>query len=187
MSNRQVTLTAFALATIATTLVAPAALANDWSSHGLNQSHQRLSSERSGATFGGQRWTFTLPQSTGSVSSPAVADGLLVFGAIDGMVRAVGATDGQLRWQTMLGESVIAAPAIDRGKVFVPSLDGKLYALHLGTGAPAWDKDLAGLQLGSPVIADGAIIVAAGFPHRKIVKIDAANGATLWESPADIL
>ena len=188
MSNRRISLVALALAaTVATTLVPRAARAIDWSSHGLNRSHQRLTAERSGAAFRGDSWTFTLPETTASVSSPAVADGYLVFGAFDGIVRAVGASDGQLRWQAKLGDTVYAAPAIDRGKVFVPSVDNKLYAFHLATGDVAWEKDLGGLQMSSPVVVDGAVIVAAGFPNRRVVKIDAATGETLWETAGDIL
>lgn len=187
MINVRIVGRAFMVAAMLAVFFPSLATADDWSSHGLNLSHQRLTAERSGAAFRGARWTLPFSGETGSVSSPAVADDHLVFGDFDGVVRAVGATDGQLRWQVKVGQAIYAAPAIHRGKVFVPSLDNKLYAFRLSNGTVAWQKELGGLEFASPVVSDGALIVAAGFPNRKIIKLDAATGETLWESPADAL
>src|SRR5260221_1575676 len=66
-------------------------------------------------------------------------------------------------------------------------MDRKLYAFRLVDGSVAWTKQMAGLELASPVIADDAIIISAGFPERKIVKLDATTGETLWVSSSDVL
>src|SRR6185295_14151021 len=70
------------------------ARADDWSSRGLEPTHQRASAERSGPLFRAGHWGFTVPGGAGMVSSPAVADGIVVFGAMDATVRALRATDG---------------------------------------------------------------------------------------------
>ncbi|HEY2903193.1 MAG TPA: PQQ-binding-like beta-propeller repeat protein [Polyangia bacterium] len=118
-------------------LTAPrAAHADDWLSHGMDAAHSRFSTERSGAGFAAGGWTFALPDGVATVSSPAVADGYVVFGAFDGLVRALRAADGQLLWQTKLGDTIYAAPAVDRGKVFVSSVDRKLYAISATAPSP---------------------------------------------------
>lgn len=163
------------------------ARADDWISHGANAAHARLSAERSGAGFGAGGWTYALPTGAATVSSPAIADGYVVFGAFDGVVRALRARDGQLLWSAKVGDTIYAAPAIDRGKVFVPSLDSKLYAFRLADGSIAWTKEMGGLEMASPIVVDGAVIVSAGFPQRHIVKLDGATGQTVWVSPSDAL
>ncbi|HXI55565.1 MAG TPA: PQQ-binding-like beta-propeller repeat protein [Polyangia bacterium] len=161
--------------------------ADDWISHGADAAHTRFSAERSGAAFAAGSWTFSLPPTAMTVSSPAVADGFVVFGDFNGVVRALRASDGRLVWQRTVGDTIYAAPAVDRGKVFVPSLDRKLYAFRLADGSVAWTKEMGGLEMASPIVTDGALIVSAGFPERKIVKLDAATGETLWVSQSNTL
>ncbi|HEY0705964.1 MAG TPA: PQQ-binding-like beta-propeller repeat protein [Polyangia bacterium] len=175
------------LASLATLLASNVARADDWPSRGLAPDNQRASAEKIGGTFGAGRWAFQLPPGTATVATPAVADGHVVFGAFDGILRAIGEVDGQLRWQLVLGDGVYATPVIDRGRVFVPALDRQLHAISLRDGKTIWTKDLGGLAMGSPVLHEGALVVAAGFPHRSVWKIDAATGETLWKTSDDIL
>jgi outer membrane protein assembly factor BamB len=181
------TLRAGLLASLATALAANVARADDWPSRGLATNNQRASGEQIGGTFAAGRWAYQLPPGVATVASPAVADGYVVFGAFDGVVRTIGEIDGRLRWQVSLGDGVYATPVIDRGRVFVPALDRHLYALSLRDGKTLWKKDLGGLAMGSPVLHDGALIAAAGFPQRAVWKVDAATGETLWKTSDSVL
>ena len=129
--------------------------------------------------FRAGHWSFAVPGGAGMVSSPAVADGIVVFGAMDATVRALRATDGRPLWQFKAGDGVPASPAIHRGRVFVPSLDGALYALRLSSGALAWKKDLGGLEQSSPLIIGDSrgdsVVVAGGFPFAQDIPVDAAT------------
>src|SRR5450432_710911 len=163
------------------------ARADDWSSAGGDPSHQRKSAEQSGPAFGARHWSTTLAPATTTVSSPAVADGIVVVGARDGVIRALGASDGRLLWQFATGDSVQASPAVLKGKVVVPSLDGKLYGLHLADGRIAWQKDGGGLGQSSPAVIGDSVIVARGYPRRSLRRIDVVTGDTLWETSPEVL
>jgi MYXO-CTERM domain-containing protein len=160
-----------------------AARAGDWSGHGLDLARSRSSVEQSGAAFDDGRWTFSLPGGVVTVSSPAVADDKVVFGAFDGVIRAIDASDGKPRWEHRVGDAVYAAPAIDAGRVFVAAVDKRIYALRLSDGATIWSKDLGGLSMGAPAVVDGSVIIAAGFPQRLLFKLSAATGRTVWQTP----
>src|SRR6185436_8461614 len=71
------------------------ARADDWTSAGLDATHARASTERSGSRFTGERWTQTFAANAYGLSSPATADGIVVVGGHDGLVHAVAASDGR--------------------------------------------------------------------------------------------
>ena len=174
---------------IAWSLSLGAAHADDWTSLGLDATRTRATNERSGDAFRGSEWRYTLPAVADAiervlVSSPAVADGVLVFGTTTREVVALGATDGRLRWRFAARDGIHASPAIVRGKVIVPSFDGNLYALRLADGAPLWTRNLGSVAFSSPAPVDDSVIVSSGFPGHRLLRVDAATGAVLWETPA---
>ena len=180
--------TIFAATGVALSLASAPVRADDWSSHGLDPAHARASAERSGASFRAGRWTSAITGTpAGIVSSPAVADGVVVYGTVDGLVRAQRAVDGRALWQFKTGNSVLSSPAIHNGRVFVPSLDMMLYALRLTDGSVVWKKDLGGIEFSSPTVIGDSLIVAGGFPQHKVFRIDTATGATIWETPAGVM
>lgn len=72
-----------------------------------------------------------------SASTAAVrADGVIVVGADDGIVRAFNPDDGRIRWTYQAEEEIYSSPAIGPdGSIYIGSLDGKLYKLA-GNGSP---------------------------------------------------
>jgi outer membrane protein assembly factor BamB len=165
------------------------ARADDWTSLGLDASRTRATTERSGDAFRSAEWRYTLPAVAEAiervlVSSPAVADGVVVFGTTTGEVVALGATDGRVRWQFRARDGIHASPAIVRGKVIVPSFDGNLYALRLADGATLWTRNLGSVAFSSPAPVEDTVVVSTGFPGQRLVRVDAATGAVLWETPA---
>ncbi len=165
--------------------------ADDWTSVGLNATHARATTERSGDRFTGQRWSQPFAGNAYGISSPATADGIVVVGGHDGFIHAVAASDGHALWEFRTGDSVEASPAILNGLAFVPSQDGKLYALHLADGQLAWQHDLGGLEQSSPIVVhdrlgDG-VVVAHGFPGRTLVRLDAVSGDVIWETTPDVM
>jgi len=123
------------------------------------------------------------------LSSPVVAQGLVVFGSGDGHVYALDAQSGALRWKFRTGDVVHASPAVADGTVFVGSWDGRFYALDLATGAERW-RFQAGLdplmhnQQGfqsSAAVADGVVYV--GCRDSNLYALDAKTGAERWRFP----
>jgi len=120
------------------------------------------------------------------LSSPVVAQGLVVFGSGDGHVYALDAASGALRWKFRTGDVVHASPAVADGVVFVGSWDGRFYALDLATGAERW-RFQAGLdplmhnQQGfqsSAAVVDGVVYVGCRDAH--LYALDAKTGAERW-------
>src|SRR6185369_5658108 len=69
---------------------------------------------------------------TGSnqLSSPAVADGVVVTGDFTGAVIGLDLASGRELWRFMTGDGVYSSPLVLDGTIFVGSDDGKLYALR---------------------------------------------------------
>jgi MYXO-CTERM domain-containing protein len=166
---------------------APAALANDWPSLGLDDGRGRASDEKSGAPFS-IAWNAS-PSAGAFVSSPAVVDGFVVVAGAQGDITALNAADGTQAWTTKATGAMGASPAIDHGRIYFPTLSGQMQALHFGTGAVAWSRAFGGQNYGSPaVVADSlgaSLVLAAGFPQQKIVRLSASTGATQWETAPD--
>lgn len=168
-------------------LGASPAFANDWPSLGLDGSRGRATDEKGGGTFS-IAWNAS-PSAGAFVASPAVVDGMIVVAGAQGDVTALSATDGSKVWATKAAGGIGASPAIQGGRIYVPSLSGQMQALRLGSGAVAWSRTFGGQNYGSPaVISDGvgkSLVLAAGFPQQKIVRVSASTGDTQWETARD--
>ncbi len=77
---------------------------------------------------GQQDWTFTTPSQL-AVASPVLSDALdvLVFGAADTYVYAVGAYNGTLLWKFQTADVVSSKGCIDeaRAVVYIGGVDGR--------------------------------------------------------------
>jgi MYXO-CTERM domain-containing protein len=166
---------------------ASVARANDWSSLGLDPGRGRSTDEKAGASFT-SAWNAN-PAGSALVASPLVVDGLVVVAGARGEVSALRASDGSSVWSVTAAGGVAASPTIANGRVFIPTLRGQLQALRLGSGAQVWKRPLGGSNYGSPVvIADGlgtSLVLGAGFPAQKVVRLSATTGDTQWETAPD--
>ena len=142
-------------------------------------------------------WSFDLP-CHGFPTAPVAAGGLVIFGDRNGVVRAVEAADGKLRWQVYTGASVYFPPAIEDGRLFVGSADGRVYALEAATGRPLWTFHAAPAErwipvygklistwpvAGGVVVEDGVVYAAAGIAHydgTHVYALDAVSGEVKW-------
>ena len=61
-------------------------------------------------------------------SSPAVANGVVYVGSVDGKLYAYHATTGALLWSATTGSYINSSPAVANGMVYVGSADQNLYA-----------------------------------------------------------
>ncbi len=167
----------------------PAARANDWTSLGLDPGRARATDEKSGAAFS-SAWNAN-PAGSAIIASPLVADGLVVIAGAKGDVVALHAVDGTQAWASKATGDLGASPAIDAGRIFLPTLNGRLQALHLSTGTEAWSQAFGGQNYSSPiVVADSlgkGLVLAAGFPEQKIVRLGLSTGASQWETPRGVV
>ncbi|MBI4801300.1 MAG: four helix bundle protein [Elusimicrobia bacterium] len=119
------------------------------------------------------------------ISSPAVFDDAVYFGARDGWIYALkaraGNAQGELLWRFKTGGWVDASPSVWGNAVYVPSLDGYLYALNRRTGAMLWKARLGASSASSPLVLDGKVFVGSGSPEKKLKVFNALTGKFLFE------
>jgi hypothetical protein len=113
-------------------------------------------------------------------SSPAVADGIVYVGSLDGKVYALNATTGALVWNFTTGWEVFSSPAIASGVVYVGSEDGNVYALGAVTGALVWNYTTGAGVYSSPAVAGGVVYVGSQ-EDRNVYALDAVTGALVWK------
>jgi outer membrane protein assembly factor BamB len=152
-----------------------------WPSFGLASEHGGWNREETGIdtqSAAGLHVAWTAPTKDVVASSPAVADGIAVFGADDGGVYAVDAATGRALWNFATGDAVRSSPAIEKGLVVVGSNDDSVYALDLQSGNLAWSFQTKGDVVSSPAIADGLVFV--GSTDGSVYALDLGGGGVVW-------
>jgi eukaryotic-like serine/threonine-protein kinase len=137
------------------------------------------------------------------VTSPAIADGVVYFGAMDGHLHAVVQDTGQEKWKFKSRMPIASSPAIAGGMVYFVSSTGSLAALDVATGQPKWvlaaeferkfeAKNLHGypsaaqtipdawdLFTSSPAVANGKVYFGSG--DGNVYAADAQTGLLQWK------
>ena len=135
----------------------------------------------------------TVPHGPGPKSTPTLVDGKLYAIGMTGVVTALDAATGKQLWQKP-GTRVVPvytshafSPLVDRGLVIfhVGGHDkGALTAFDANTGDVKWRWAGDGPGYGSPIIAElGGTRQIVTITQGKLVGVDAATGALLWERP----
>lgn len=111
-------------------------------------------------------------------------DKIVVVGSPKGDVLAYSAADGSSLWQARVGSEVLSPAAVAQGLVVVRSGDNRLTAFDARDGSKKWtyQRPTPALSLrvsAAPLIADRYVF--SGFPGGKLVAVNVANGASLWE------
>lgn len=131
---------------------------------------------------GKQVWRISAGQPiSGGVGADAK---LVVVGTMKGEVLAFDAVTGKEQWKARTSSDILAAPAIGDGLVVVRSGDSRIFGFDAADGRRRWvyQRTTPALTLRSNVgvlVNERAIFV--GFPAGKLVAINAANGAAIWE------
>jgi outer membrane protein assembly factor BamB len=113
-------------------------------------------------------------------SSPAVVGGRVVFGARDGFMYALNATDGSLLWRFDHQVSwCITSPAIADGVVYAGSSDGLFaHAVDVATGEELWRTPTGHRVFASLAVSGQTVLVAnhAGL----VLALDRTTGEEQW-------
>jgi len=116
----------------------------------------------------------------GNTLSPAVANGVVYVGAIDGNIYALNARTGALLWSYLTGRQVYSSPAVANGVVYAGSMDYNLYAWDASTGALLWIYPTGGEAYSSPAVANGVVYIGSWTSDGNVYALDANTGALLW-------
>lgn len=134
------------------------------------------------ASSGKRLWRY---ESEERLVSGANADnGLVVAGSIDGLVIAVDAASGELRWSSRVSSELLVAPVIAGEIILVRSNDGRVHGLAVRDGNRVWQFDRGSPLIslrgnGPPLIADGKAYI--GYDNARVVALSVATGDLLWE------
>lgn len=105
------------------------------------------------------RWRFATESKIGS--SPAVVDGVVYVGSLDGRLYAIDAASGAERWRVATKDGIYSSPAVVDGMVYVGSFDGNLYAVDAASGEERWRFATGDVITSSPAVAGGVVYVGS--------------------------
>ena len=152
-------------------------------------------------TFTGVKWTFK----TGGpiVASPAVAEGVVYIGSMDGYLYAVDQSTGKEKWKFKSSMPIASSPAVAGGLLYFVSSAGSLAAIDVATGKIKWvlpteserkfeAENLHGypspsqtipdgydLFMSSPAVDNGKVYFGSG--DGNIYAADAQTGLLQWK------
>ncbi|MDP2109575.1 MAG: outer membrane protein assembly factor BamB [Thiobacillus sp.] len=111
--------------------------------------------------------------------------GLVLAGSGKGDLLALDRASGAVRWKVALSSEVTGQLLAVADMVIARTGDGRVHGLAVADGSRKWlySRSLPALSLrgsGGMVVRDE--VLYAGFPGGKLVALNAANGAQLWEA-----
>lgn len=109
---------------------------------------------------------------------PYVAEGLVVAVDTRGVVSAIEAASGTLRWRRELGFAVSSGIGGGEGLVLIAGRRGELAALELGSGTVRWMVETGSLAY-APAVAGAGRVALRGADGRLLL-LDAQSGERLW-------
>ncbi len=133
-------------------------------------------------------------------TAPVAAYDMVYLGASDGIVRALDATTGALRWKAYTGGAIRLPPTLWNGRAYVGSGDGWVYCLNALNGEQLWRFRVAPRERKIPVygsllstwpaaagvlVEKGIVYVAAGivnYDGTHVYALDAETGRIKWQN-----
>ncbi|HET9371255.1 MAG TPA: PQQ-binding-like beta-propeller repeat protein [Vicinamibacterales bacterium] len=133
--------------------------------------------------LGGARPARVLPAATVfdfdfHAPSPVIDGGVVYITSPSGVVHAIDAADGRVRWRRDLKSRVRASVALSPARVFVGTLDNDVVALDRSTGADVWRTRLTGPVVSAATVAGPVVIV--GSRGAWLSGLDEASGREIW-------
>jgi len=137
------------------------------------------------ATTGSLIWTCQIK--TGRGSSPAIIEGTVYIGSMDGKLYALDAKTGAIKWSYQTGGAVESSPTISTGAVYFVSDDGKLYAIDAYSGTLKWNYciykysiDIKYVHLYSSPAVKGQVVYV-GSDDMNVYALDTDTGSLRWK------
>lgn len=170
-----------------------------WTSHGYDLANTRHASGESTITpgnVGGLQELWRVDGVDGVTGTPTTANGVVYFGAWDGTLRAVRATDGSAVWTTQITTGAVDGTVTIAGDhLLVADSEGHLHRVDRATGAIQWtvllDAHPDTRIYSSPVVVGTKVVIGVAstelavpksdYTFRgSVVALDLATGGQLW-------
>ena len=139
------------------------------------------------------------------VTSPAIAEGVVYIGSLDGHLHAIDQETGQEIWKFKSRMPIASSPAVAGPTLYFVSSTGALAAIDVKTGQPKWvfaaeyekkfeARNLHGyppvaqtipdawdIFMSSPAVANGMVYFGSG--DGNVYAVDAETGLLRWKFP----
>ena len=127
---------------------------------------------------GKTRWTFDTGMRI--VGSPAVSDGVVVFGSANYNIYGLDAKTGKELWHVTTEQAVMGAATIHDGVAFIGGGDGKMYAIDIHTGGIKWAfGELKNYVLTRPLVYNDKLYFGTWDTH--FYALNKKDGSLIWK------
>jgi outer membrane protein assembly factor BamB len=128
-------------------------------------------------------YPFVIPNRATASTTPAISNGLVLFGANNNVFYAVNSASAQVQWQFQTGGPIESSAAVGTGSpaVFFGSDDASIHALDI-SGTQTWSRSVGTSVRSSPAIAaDGSLWV--GSDSGAVYRIQVLTGPPAISTP----
>ena len=127
---------------------------------------------------GATKWTFDTGMRI--VGSPAVADGVVVFGSANYNIYGLDTKTGKPRWTFTTNQAVMGAATIHEGVAYIGGGDGRMFAFDLKTGALKWSfNELKNYVLTRPLVYNDKLYFGAWDTY--LYALHLKDGSLAWK------
>lgn len=123
-------------------------------------------------------WTF--PTGMRIVGSPAVSDGVVVFGSANYNIYGLDANTGKELWHITANQAVMGAATIHEGVAYIGGGDGRMFAIDIHTGKVKWSFDeLKNYVLTRPLVYRDKLYFGCWDTH--LYALNLSDGSLAWK------
>ena len=127
---------------------------------------------------GKTNWTFNT--SMRIVGSPAVSEGIVVFGSANYNIYGLDARTGKELWHISTNQAVMGAATIENGIAYIGGGDGRMFAIDIHTGKIKWSFDeLKNYVLTRPLVYNQKLYFGTWDTH--FYALNLADGSLAWK------
>lgn len=130
---------------------------------------------------GKERWRVTTKDMM--TATPALYRDTVLFADYKGLVQAVGASDGKVRWTYDAKLPVAGDLVVDADRVFVGSRTYDLIALDAANGKELWKHYYWFSWIESPPVVRDGVVYTGSSDGVGVFAIDARDGKLRWKAP----
>ena len=130
------------------------------------------------AKTGKTRWTFDTGMRI--VGSPAVSEGVVVFGSANYTIYGLHAKTGKQLWHITSNQAVMGAATIHEGIAYIGGGDGRMFAIDIHTGKVKWSFDqLTNYVLTRPLVYNDKLYFGCWDTH--FYALNLSDGSLAWK------
>lgn len=127
---------------------------------------------------GKTNWTFNTGMRI--VGSPAVSEGVVVFGSANYNIYGLDAKTGKELWHISTSQAVMGAATIENGIAYIGGGDGRMFAIDIHTGKIKWSFDeLKNYVLTRPLVYNQKLYFGTWDTH--FYALNLADGSLAWK------